>query len=159
MCNQVRGFHHSHRVWKFIANRRMTFPNCADINSCLHSYLFPSQTELKVIRHLFDFIIHNVRLKLKVIEHFVRWFSDRCFRPANAALICSLVFERDIEKVYQWWTLGGGGGGGRAIIPLKFHQPRTTLVLWLQWGMISRSTLILVQPWLYVIFWHYIITN
>jgi hypothetical protein len=122
MCNQVRGFHHSHRVWKFIANRRMTFPNCADINSCLHSYLFPSQTELKVIRHLFDFIIHNVRLKLKVIEHFVRWFSDRCFRPANAALICSLVFERDIEKVYQWWTLGGGGGGGQGNHPLKISS-------------------------------------
>ena len=27
----------------------MTFPNCADINLCLHSY--ESQTELKVIGH------------------------------------------------------------------------------------------------------------
>ena len=48
MCNQVRGFHHG--VWKFInAKIRMAVPNCAGINLCLHSYIFPSQTELKVI--------------------------------------------------------------------------------------------------------------
>ena len=27
------------------------FTNCADINLCLHSYLFPSQTEFKAIGH------------------------------------------------------------------------------------------------------------
>jgi hypothetical protein len=47
MFNQVRGFHCGFR--KFIAKIQETFPNCADINLCLHSYLFPSQTELKVI--------------------------------------------------------------------------------------------------------------
>jgi hypothetical protein len=58
---------------KFIAKIQMTFLYCADINLCLHSYLFPSQTELKVIGH------HNtyVRPKLKVIEYFVRRFPDR----------------------------------------------------------------------------------
>ena len=74
MCNQVRGFHRG--VLKFIAKIQMIFLNCADINLCLHSYLFPSQTELKVIGH------HNtyVRPKLKVIEHFVRRFSERYFK-------------------------------------------------------------------------------
>ena len=50
MCNQVRVFTVGFR--KFIAKIQMTFPNCADINLCLHSYLLPSQTELKVIGHL-----------------------------------------------------------------------------------------------------------
>jgi hypothetical protein len=63
MCNQVRGFHRG--VWKCNAKIQMTFPNCADINLC-HSYLFPSQTELKVIGH------HNTYVRLKVVEHFVR---------------------------------------------------------------------------------------
>ena len=49
MCNQVQGFHRG--VWEFIAKIQITFTNCADINLCLHSYLFPSQTELKVIGH------------------------------------------------------------------------------------------------------------
>jgi hypothetical protein len=44
MWNQVRGFHRG--VWKFIAKIQTTFPNCADINLCLHSYLFPSQAKL-----------------------------------------------------------------------------------------------------------------
>jgi hypothetical protein len=52
MCNRVRGFHRG--VWKFIAKIQMTFQNCADINLGLHSYLFPSRTELKVIRN------HNI---------------------------------------------------------------------------------------------------
>jgi hypothetical protein len=60
MCNQVRGFHRG--VRKFIVKIQMTFPNSADINLRLHSYLFPSQTELKVI------------------EHFVRRFTDRYFK-------------------------------------------------------------------------------
>jgi hypothetical protein len=56
-----------------IAKIQMTFPNCADINLYLLSYLFPSQIELKVIGH------HNMcmRHKLKVVEHFVRRFSER----------------------------------------------------------------------------------
>jgi hypothetical protein len=48
MCNQVRGFHLG--VRKFIAKIRMTFSNCADINLCMYSFIFPSQTELKVHR-------------------------------------------------------------------------------------------------------------
>jgi hypothetical protein len=74
MCYQVRDFHRG--VLKFIAKIQMTFPNFADINSCLHSYLFPSQTELKVIRH------HNTnaRTKLEVFEHFARRLSDRYFK-------------------------------------------------------------------------------
>jgi hypothetical protein len=60
MCNQVRGFRHG--VRKFIVKIQMTFPSSADISLCLHSYLFPSQTELKVI------------------EHFVRRFTDRYFK-------------------------------------------------------------------------------
>jgi hypothetical protein len=47
MYNQMLGFHHG----KFIAKIQMTCPNCADINLCLHSYLFPSQTKFKVIGH------------------------------------------------------------------------------------------------------------
>ena len=58
---------------KFIAKIQMIFPNCADINLCLHSYLFPSQTELKVIGH------HNTYVRPKLIGHFVRRFSDRYF--------------------------------------------------------------------------------
>ena len=72
MCNQVLGFHSG--VRKFIAKIQITFPNCADINLCLHSYLFPSQTELKVIGH------HNTYVRLKVIEHFVGRFSQRYFK-------------------------------------------------------------------------------
>jgi hypothetical protein len=70
MCNQVRGFHREVRKFIGIAKIQLTFPSCADINLCPHSFLFPSQTELKVIRH------HNtyVRPQLKVIEQFVRRF-------------------------------------------------------------------------------------
>ena len=74
MCNKVRGFHRA--VRKFIAKIQMTFPNCADINLCLHSYLFPSQTELKVIGHRNTY----VPPKLKVINNCVRRFSDRYFK-------------------------------------------------------------------------------
>jgi hypothetical protein len=76
MCNQVRDFHRG--VQKFIVKIQVTFPNCADINLCLHSYLFPSQTELKVIGHHNTYLY--VRPKLKVIQHFVRRFSDRYFK-------------------------------------------------------------------------------
>jgi hypothetical protein len=72
MCNQVRGFYRG--VRKFIAKIQMTFPNCTDINLCLHSYLFPSQTELKPFGH------HNTYVRLKVTEHFVRRLSYRYFK-------------------------------------------------------------------------------
>jgi hypothetical protein len=71
MCNQVRGFHRG--VWKFIAKIQTTFPYCTDVNLCLHSCSFPSQTELKMIGYYNTY----VRPKLKVIEHFVRRFSER----------------------------------------------------------------------------------
>ena len=46
----------------------MTFPKCADINLCLHSYLFPSQTELKVIGH---------RLLARFLKEGVQfWYHD-----------------------------------------------------------------------------------
>jgi hypothetical protein len=58
MFNQVRGFHRGFR--KFIAKIQETFPNSADINLCLHSYIFPSQTELKVIGY------HNTNVRPKL---------------------------------------------------------------------------------------------
>ena len=63
MYIQVRGFHRGLR--KFIAKIQMTFLHCADINLCLRSYLFPSQTELKVIGHTSDIIIHMSDLNSK----------------------------------------------------------------------------------------------
>jgi hypothetical protein len=69
-CTQVRGFHRG--VRKFIAKIQITFPSCADINLSLHAYLFPSQTELKVIGQPSDITIHISDPKLKVIENFVR---------------------------------------------------------------------------------------
>ena len=56
MCNQVRGFHRG--VRKFIAKIQITVQLLYCINLCLHSYLFPSQTELKVIGHPSDIAIH-----------------------------------------------------------------------------------------------------
>jgi hypothetical protein len=77
MCNQVRGFHRGFP--KFIAKNQITFPNCIQIFICVCIHiLFPSQTELKVIGLPSDITIQYVQLK--VILHFVRWFSDRYFK-------------------------------------------------------------------------------
>jgi hypothetical protein len=77
MCNQVWSFYRG--VGKFVTKIQITFPNCADFNLCLHSYTFPSKTELKVIGH---HNIHTVYVRLKVIEHFVGRLSDRYFKKA-----------------------------------------------------------------------------
>ena len=93
MCNQVRGFHRG--VRRFIAKIQMIFLNCAGINLCLRSYLFASQTELKVIGH------HNtyVRPKLKDIEHFVRQFSERYFKACKTCTSSSR-FVYDCQPIY-----------------------------------------------------------
>jgi hypothetical protein len=83
MCNQVWSFYRG--VGKFVTKIQITFPNCADFNLCLHSYTFPSKTELKVIGHhnihtVYVRNIHTVYVRLKVIEHFVGRLSDRYFK-------------------------------------------------------------------------------
>jgi hypothetical protein len=86
MCNQVRGFHRG--VRRFIAKIQMIFLNCAGINLCLRSYLFASQTELKVIGH------HNtyVRPKLKDIEHLSDSYLNDILRPARRVLAVHASF-------------------------------------------------------------------
>ena len=96
MCNQVRGFHRG--VWKFITKIQVTFPNCADINLCLHSYLFPSQTELNFIGH------HNTYVRLKVIEHFVRRFSQRYFKACEMVLYLSISMLRPTLSTRSFCT-------------------------------------------------------
>jgi hypothetical protein len=77
---------------------------------CLHSYVFPSQTELKVIGH------HNtyVRPKFKVIGHFVwRWSRLSIYNcssqfPDRLTTYCNRHYCQSYSNMqsyfFRWWT-------------------------------------------------------
>jgi hypothetical protein len=91
-------------VWCFIAKIQMTFPNCAGINLCLHSYLFPSQTELKVIGHPSDITIHMSDLNSKSSNIFLDSLRGRLLWPIFQGLEMFTTTEASElrERSFLW---------------------------------------------------------
>jgi hypothetical protein len=85
-------------VRKFIAQIQMTFPNCADINLCLHFALhivLISKPNWTQIHRTSQYIYMSDPNSKSSVKHFVRRLSDRYFKVwrVNGCAVLERFFE------------------------------------------------------------------